>query len=179
MCSLTHNGKNLFKPVQSKKVGTYKSFFYHIKWDELINFPIAVAVLPLESILALTLYGVQNQSASGSPDSNKQRKAPESLGRVSMPLFDFRRVLARGSRLLCLWASTHGAATAGGSTGSRKRLPTERIVLQVDFPNSPVDVLYVGPKEAPSPEPQALEELGLDLQRKLEKICSRASNFGY
>lgn len=35
MCSLTHNGKNLFKPVQSKRVGTYKSFFYHVKWDEL------------------------------------------------------------------------------------------------------------------------------------------------
>ncbi|KAF4798413.1 phosphatidylinositol 4-phosphate 3-kinase C2 domain-containing subunit alpha isoform X4 [Turdus rufiventris] len=35
ICSLTHNGKDLFKPVQSKKVGTYKSFFYLIKWDEL------------------------------------------------------------------------------------------------------------------------------------------------
>lgn len=35
MCSLTHNDKNLFKPIQSKKVGTYKNFFYHIKWDEL------------------------------------------------------------------------------------------------------------------------------------------------
>uniref|UniRef100_A0A3Q0TAK2 Phosphatidylinositol 4-phosphate 3-kinase C2 domain-containing subunit alpha n=1 Tax=Amphilophus citrinellus TaxID=61819 RepID=A0A3Q0TAK2_AMPCI len=119
MCSLTHNGKNLFKPVQSKRVGTYKSFFYHIKWDELINFPIAVAVLPLESILSLTLFGVLNQNASGSPDSNKQRKAPELLGKVSMPLFDFR-----------------------------------------------------------SPEPHALEELDPDLRRKLEKICSRASNFG-
>uniref|UniRef100_A0AAQ5YPW3 Phosphatidylinositol-4-phosphate 3-kinase n=1 Tax=Amphiprion ocellaris TaxID=80972 RepID=A0AAQ5YPW3_AMPOC len=93
MCSLTHNGKNLFKPVQSKRVGTYKSFFYHIKWDELINFPIAVAVLPLESILSLTLFGVLNQNASGSPDSNKQRKAPELLGKVSMPLFDFRRCI--------------------------------------------------------------------------------------
>uniref|UniRef100_A0A3B5B323 Phosphatidylinositol-4-phosphate 3-kinase catalytic subunit type 2 alpha n=1 Tax=Stegastes partitus TaxID=144197 RepID=A0A3B5B323_9TELE len=92
MCSLTHNGKNLFKPVQSKRVGTYKSFFYHIKWDELINFPIAVAVLPLESILSLTLFGVLNQNASSSPDSNKQRKAPELLGKVSMPLFDFRRL---------------------------------------------------------------------------------------
>uniref|UniRef100_A0A3B4FX27 Phosphatidylinositol-4-phosphate 3-kinase catalytic subunit type 2 alpha n=1 Tax=Pundamilia nyererei TaxID=303518 RepID=A0A3B4FX27_9CICH len=81
VCSLTHNGKNLFKPVQSKRVGTYKSFFYHIKWDELINFPIAVAVLPLESILSLALFGVLNQNASGSPDSNKQRKAPELLGK--------------------------------------------------------------------------------------------------
>lgn len=41
------------------------------------------------------------------------------------------RVLARGSRLLCLWTSAHGAAAAAGSTGSRKRVPTERIVLQV------------------------------------------------
>ncbi|KAK2842648.1 hypothetical protein Q5P01_012848 [Channa striata] len=178
MCSLTHNGKNLFKPVQSKRVGTYKSFFYHIKWDELINFPIAVAVLPLESILTLSLFGVLNQNASSSPDSNKQRKAPELLGKVSMPLFDFRRVLARGSRLLCLWTSAHGAATAASSTVSRKRLPTERIVLQVDFPKSPVDILYVGPKDAPSPEPHTMEELDPDLRRKLDKICSRASNFG-
>ncbi|XP_054476233.1 phosphatidylinositol 4-phosphate 3-kinase C2 domain-containing subunit alpha isoform X2 [Anoplopoma fimbria] len=178
MCSLTHNGKNLFKPVQSKRVGTYKSFFYHIKWDELINFPIAVAVLPLESILSLTLFGVLNQNASGSPDSNKQRKAPELLGKVSMPLFDFRRVLAKGSRLLCLWTSAQGAAAAAGAAGSRKRLPTERIVLQVDFPNSPLDVLYVGPKEEPSPDLSTLEELDPDLRRKLEKICSRASNFG-
>uniref|UniRef100_A0A673A8A4 Phosphatidylinositol-4-phosphate 3-kinase, catalytic subunit type 2 alpha n=1 Tax=Sphaeramia orbicularis TaxID=375764 RepID=A0A673A8A4_9TELE len=118
MCSLTHNGKNLFKPVQSKRVSTYKSFFYHIKWDELINFPIAVAVLPLESVLSLTLFGVLNQNAGGSPDSNKQRKGPELLGKVSMPLFDFRRVLVSGSRLLCLWMSAQGAAAASGSTGN-------------------------------------------------------------
>ncbi|XP_054097428.1 phosphatidylinositol 4-phosphate 3-kinase C2 domain-containing subunit alpha isoform X2 [Callithrix jacchus] len=35
ICSLSHNGKDLFKPIQSKKVGTYKNFFYLIKWDEL------------------------------------------------------------------------------------------------------------------------------------------------
>ncbi|RXN36829.1 phosphatidylinositol 4-phosphate 3-kinase C2 domain-containing subunit alpha-like protein [Labeo rohita] len=91
MCALTHNNRNLFKPVQSKKVGTYKSFFYHIKWDELINFPISVSLLPLEAMLSLSLYGVLNQNANNSPDSNKQRKGPELLGKVSMPLFDFRR----------------------------------------------------------------------------------------
>uniref|UniRef100_A0A7N8Y748 Phosphatidylinositol 4-phosphate 3-kinase C2 domain-containing subunit alpha n=1 Tax=Mastacembelus armatus TaxID=205130 RepID=A0A7N8Y748_9TELE len=152
MCSLTHNGKNLFKPVQSKRVGTYKSFFYHIKWDELINFPIAIAVLPLESILSLTLFGVLNQSASGSPDSNKQRKAPEMLGKVSMGIWYYYRGINWSHIYLCC--------------------------CQVDFPNSAVDVLYVGPKEAPSPEPSTLEELDPDLRRKLEKICSRASNFG-
>uniref|UniRef100_A0A8C7IGF1 Phosphatidylinositol 4-phosphate 3-kinase C2 domain-containing subunit alpha n=1 Tax=Oncorhynchus kisutch TaxID=8019 RepID=A0A8C7IGF1_ONCKI len=84
MCALTHNGKNLFKPIQSKKVGTYKSFFYHIKWDEMINFPMAVSLLPLESMLTLSLFGVLNQNASGSPDSNKQRKGPEVLVCVSV-----------------------------------------------------------------------------------------------
>uniref|UniRef100_A0A8C9T4C5 Phosphatidylinositol-4-phosphate 3-kinase catalytic subunit type 2 alpha n=1 Tax=Scleropages formosus TaxID=113540 RepID=A0A8C9T4C5_SCLFO len=91
MCALIHNGRNLFKPVQSKKVGTYKSFFYHIKWDELIHFPISVALLPLESMLSLALYGIPNQNVSSSPDSNKQRKGPELLGKVAMPLFDFKR----------------------------------------------------------------------------------------
>ncbi|PWA24473.1 hypothetical protein CCH79_00011798 [Gambusia affinis] len=177
MCSLTHNGKNLFKPVHSKRVGTYKSFFYHIKWDELIIFPIAVAVLPLESTLSLSLFGVLNQNASGSPDSNKQRKAPEFLGKLMLTSV-FNRVLARDTRFLCLWTSAQGAAGAAGAAGSRKRVPAERIILQVDFPKSGVDVLYVGPKEDSSPEPHTLEELDPDLRRKLEKICSRASNFG-
>lgn len=48
-------------------------------------------MLPLESTLSLTVFGVLNQNAGGSPDSNKQRKGPEQLGKVSMPLFDFRR----------------------------------------------------------------------------------------
>ncbi|XP_015239976.1 PREDICTED: phosphatidylinositol 4-phosphate 3-kinase C2 domain-containing subunit alpha [Cyprinodon variegatus] len=130
MCSLTHNGKNLFKPVHSRRVGTYKSFFYHIKWDELIIFPIAVAVLPLESTLTLSLFGVLNQNASGSPDSNKQRKAPEFLGKVSMPLFDFRGVLARGTTFLCLWTSAQGAVGAAGAASGRKKVPAERIILQ-------------------------------------------------
>lgn len=67
------------------------SCLYTVPVSARISFPIAVAVLPLESVLTLTLFGVLNQNASGSPDSNKQRKAPELLGKVSMPLFDFRR----------------------------------------------------------------------------------------
>ena len=43
----------------------------------------------------------------------------------------FCRVLAKGSRLLCLWTSAQGAAAAAGSTGNRKRVSAERIVLQV------------------------------------------------
>uniref|UniRef100_A0A4W4FJ69 Phosphatidylinositol-4-phosphate 3-kinase n=1 Tax=Electrophorus electricus TaxID=8005 RepID=A0A4W4FJ69_ELEEL len=135
MCSLMHNGRNLFKPIQSKKVGTYKSFFYHIKWDELINFPISVALLPLETMLTLSLYGILNQNANNSPDTNRQRKGPELLGKVTMPLFDFRG-------LECCWVPK--------SVGGKKKSQTERIILQVDFPSPAVDVLYVGPQEASS-----------------------------
>lgn len=56
-----------------------------------INFPIAVALLPLETILSLSLYGILNQNSSSTPDSNKQHKGPELLSKVTMPLFDFRR----------------------------------------------------------------------------------------
>uniref|UniRef100_A0A672UJM1 Phosphatidylinositol-4-phosphate 3-kinase catalytic subunit type 2 alpha n=1 Tax=Strigops habroptila TaxID=2489341 RepID=A0A672UJM1_STRHB len=105
ICSLTHNGKDLFKPVQSKKVGTYKNFFYLIKWDELIIFPIQIAQLPLESVLCLTLFGILNQSSGSSPDSNKQRKGPEILGQVSLPLFDFRRLSKEDKEFL--WEKRH------------------------------------------------------------------------
>lgn len=56
-----------------------------------ITFPILVGLLPLETILSLSLYGVLNQNSNNSSDSNKQQKGPELLGKVSMPLFDFRR----------------------------------------------------------------------------------------
>ncbi|CDQ67185.1 unnamed protein product [Oncorhynchus mykiss] len=50
--------------------------------------------------------------------------------------------------------------------------------LQVDFPSPAVDVLYVGPQERPSPDPNTLEELDPDLRRQVDKLCSRASTFG-
>uniref|UniRef100_A0A8C2HA98 Phosphatidylinositol 4-phosphate 3-kinase C2 domain-containing subunit alpha n=1 Tax=Cyprinus carpio TaxID=7962 RepID=A0A8C2HA98_CYPCA len=175
MCALTHNNRNLFKPVQSKKVGTYKSFFYHIKWDELINFPISVALLPLEAMLSLSLYGVLNQNANNSPDSNKQRKGPELLGKVSMPLFDFRRVLSRGSKLLSLWTSPQ--VLQPGAAGKGKN-PSERIILQVDFPSPAVDVLYAGPQENGCPDPQSLDPLDPGDRSEIEKLCAQASTFG-
>ncbi|XP_015193707.2 phosphatidylinositol 4-phosphate 3-kinase C2 domain-containing subunit alpha [Lepisosteus oculatus] len=175
LCSLTHNGRNLFKPVQSKKVGTYRNFFYNIKWEELIQFPISVALLPLESMLSLSLYGILNQNASNSPDSNKQRKGPELLGKVTMPLFDFRGVLASGTKLLSLWTST---VVAPAATGNRKGNAIDRTVLQVDFPSPAVDILYVGPQPPSRPDPQALETLDPEVTARLEKLCSKASTFG-
>uniref|UniRef100_A0AAY5EI93 Phosphatidylinositol-4-phosphate 3-kinase n=1 Tax=Electrophorus electricus TaxID=8005 RepID=A0AAY5EI93_ELEEL len=127
MCSLMHNGRNLFKPIQSKKVGTYKSFFYHIKWDELINFPISVALLPLETMLTLSLYGILNQNANNSPDTNRQRKGPELLGKVTMPLFDFRRCNLLSESAPAVWPCGARARRLHVRRGSHSLRPSLRL----------------------------------------------------
>ncbi|KAF3829952.1 hypothetical protein GH733_001377 [Mirounga leonina] len=177
ICSLSHNGKDLFKPIQSKKVGTYKNFFYLIKWDELIIFPIQISQLPLESLLHLTLFGILNQSSGSSPDSNKQRKGPEALGKVSLPLFDFKRFLTCGTKLLYLWTSSHTNPVPG--TVPRKGYVMERIVLQVDFPSPTFDVIYTTPQVDRSIIQQHnLETLGNDTKGKLLDILHRDSSLG-
>uniref|UniRef100_A0A8D2L6F9 Phosphatidylinositol-4-phosphate 3-kinase catalytic subunit type 2 alpha n=1 Tax=Varanus komodoensis TaxID=61221 RepID=A0A8D2L6F9_VARKO len=155
VCSLTHNGKDLFKPVQSKKVGTYKNFFYLIKWDELIIFPIQISQLPLESILCLTLFGILNQNGS-SPDSNKQRKGPEMLGQVSLPLFDFKRVLSTVKTILICFSS-----------------------FQVDFPSLPFDIVYKIPQGAESSTCHSIETLGKNSRERLLSILSKEGTLEY
>lgn len=177
MCSLSHNGKDLFKPIQSKKVGTYKNFFYLIKWDELIIFPIQISQLPLESLLHLTLFGILNQSSGSSPDSNKQRKGPEALGKVSLPLFDFKRFLTCGTKLLYLWTSSHTNPIPG--TIPKKGYVMERIVLQVDFPSPTFDIIYTTPQvDGSSIQHHNFETLEKDIKGKLLDILSRESSFG-
>ncbi|XP_068256185.1 phosphatidylinositol 4-phosphate 3-kinase C2 domain-containing subunit alpha isoform X3 [Nyctibius grandis] len=175
ICSLTHNGKDLFKPVQSKKVGTYKNFFYLIKWDELIIFPIQISQLPLESLLCLTLFGILNQSSGSSPDSNKQRKGPETLGQVSLPLFDFRRLLTCGTKLLQLWTSSQPHHASG--TASKKG-NMERIVLQIDFPSHAFDIEYKIPQAAKTTVHHSIETLEKPLRERLLAILSKDNTIG-
>uniref|UniRef100_A0A8C4V8E8 Phosphatidylinositol 4-phosphate 3-kinase C2 domain-containing subunit alpha n=1 Tax=Falco tinnunculus TaxID=100819 RepID=A0A8C4V8E8_FALTI len=174
ICSLTHNGKDLFKPIQSKKVGTYKNFFYLIKWDELIIFPIQIAQLPLESVLCLTLFGILNQSSGSSPDSNKQRKGPEILGQVSLPLFDFR-LLTCGTKLLQLWTSSHLRLVSGMAS---KKGNTERIVLQIDFPSHAFDIEYKIPQAAKTTVHHTIETLEKPLRERLLTILSKDNTIG-
>ncbi|XP_062973286.1 phosphatidylinositol 4-phosphate 3-kinase C2 domain-containing subunit alpha [Elgaria multicarinata webbii] len=174
VCSLTHNGRDLFKPVQSKKVGTYKNFFFLIKWDELIIFPIQISQLPLESILCLTLFGILNQNG-GSPDSNKQRRGPEMLGQVSLPLFDFRRMLTCGTKLLHLW--TPSTNIVPGVSHKKGNL-MERIVLQVDFPSLLFDIIYKIPQAANSSTCHSTETLEKNSRERLLSILSKDSTLG-
>ncbi|XP_039389574.1 phosphatidylinositol 4-phosphate 3-kinase C2 domain-containing subunit alpha [Mauremys reevesii] len=176
VCSLTHNGKDLFKPVQSKKVGTYKNFFYLIKWDELIIFPIQISQLPLESVLCLTLFGILNQNSGSSPDSNKQRKGPEMLGQVSLPLFDFRRLLTCGTKLLHLWTSSHVTPTSG--TVHKRGNLMEKIVLQVDFPSLAFDTVYKIPQAANGLVHHSIETLEKNVKERLLAILAKDGTLG-
>ncbi|XP_068117176.1 phosphatidylinositol 4-phosphate 3-kinase C2 domain-containing subunit alpha [Hyperolius riggenbachi] len=176
MCSLLYNGKDLFKPVQSKKVGTYKSFFYLVKWDELIIFPIQIAQLPLESILQLRLYGILNPNFGGSPDTNKQRKGPEMLGQVSLPLFSFKRTLTCGTKLLHLWTSFLSGAGPGAST--RRSTGMQKLVIQVDFPSPAFDIVYKVPEASGSCVPQSIDTLDKDVKNRLLVLLSKETPTG-
>ncbi|XP_069479873.1 phosphatidylinositol 4-phosphate 3-kinase C2 domain-containing subunit alpha [Ambystoma mexicanum] len=176
MCSLIHNGKDLFKPIQSKKVGTYKSFFYLIKWDELIIFPVQISQLPLESILRFTLYGILNPNSSGSPDSNKQRRGPEILGQVSLPLFDYRRCLTHGTKLLNLWTTFPGTAALAGA--AKRANTVEKVVLQVNFPFPTFDIAYKAPQPGNLSTRHDLETLDKNVKSRLLAILSKDSTLG-
>ncbi|KAM4617398.1 phosphatidylinositol 4-phosphate 3-kinase C2 domain-containing subunit alpha [Discoglossus pictus] len=176
VCSLIHNGKDMFKPVQSKKVGTYKSFFYLVKWDELIIFPIQISQLPLESILQLKLYGILNPNSGGSPDCNKQRKGPELLGQVSFPLFSFKRLLTSGTKLLNLWMSFHTNSAPG--TVNRKNNQMQKMILQVDFPSPAFDIEYRSPQPSNSCVWQSIETLEKDTKTRLIALLAKDSTFG-
>ncbi|KAM3919087.1 phosphatidylinositol 4-phosphate 3-kinase C2 domain-containing subunit alpha [Leptodactylus fuscus] len=177
ICSLLYNGRDLFKPVQSKKVGTYKSFFYLVKWDELMIFPIQMAQLPLESVLQLKMYGILNPNSGGSPDSNKLRKGPEMLGQASVPLFNFKRMLTSGTKLLNLWTSFLSTTTPMASLG-RKPLQMQKLVLQVDFPSPSFDIVYKAPDPTGNAIPLSMETLEKDAKSRLLSLINRESPSG-
>uniref|UniRef100_A0A8C5QNM3 Phosphatidylinositol 4-phosphate 3-kinase C2 domain-containing subunit alpha n=1 Tax=Leptobrachium leishanense TaxID=445787 RepID=A0A8C5QNM3_9ANUR len=176
VCSLVHNGKDTFKPIQSKKVGTYKSFFYLVKWDELIIFPIQISQMPLESILQLRLYGILNPNSGGSPDSNKQRKLPELLGQVSVPLFSFKRLLTRGTKLLNLWTS-FPTSSAPGTIGRKSHL-MQKIVLQVDFPLHTFDIVYCAPKSSTASGRHNMDGLDGEAKSRLLALLTKDATLG-
>ncbi|KAM4018291.1 LOW QUALITY PROTEIN: phosphatidylinositol 4-phosphate 3-kinase C2 domain-containing subunit alpha [Anomaloglossus baeobatrachus] len=177
VCSLLYNGRDVLKPVHSKKVGTYKSFFYLVKWDELIIFPVTMAQLPLESVLQLKMFGILNPNSGGSPDTNKQRKGPELLGQASLPLFNFKRTLTTGTKLLTLWTSFLVGPSTTASLG-KKATQMQKLVLQVDFPSPAFDIVYQPPDPTGSCAPMSMDALEKDSKSRLLALLTRESSAG-
>ncbi|XP_077902533.1 phosphatidylinositol 4-phosphate 3-kinase C2 domain-containing subunit alpha isoform X3 [Ictidomys tridecemlineatus] len=175
-----HNSRSIKEAWTTTEQLQFTIFAAHgisSNWVSKIIFPIQISQLPLESVLHLTLFGILNQSSGSSPDSNKQRKGPEALGRVSLPLFDFKRFLTCGTKLLYLWTSSSTNCIPG--TVPKKGYLMERIVLQVDFPCSTFDIIYTTPQVDRSITQQHnLETLENDIKGKLLNILHRDSSLG-
>ncbi|KAG8589413.1 hypothetical protein GDO81_006382 [Engystomops pustulosus] len=148
-CSLSHGGKELCSPLQTRKIHVYKYLFHLIVWDQMICFPVQINHLPRETLLTITLYAVPVPPPGSSADTNKQRRNPQPLGWVTTPLFNFRQLLTCGRRLLGLWPTTKHGSTSFSTPNVNQ---PDSTILQIDFPTSAFDVKFTKPEsEAFSP----------------------------
>ncbi|XP_028303551.1 LOW QUALITY PROTEIN: phosphatidylinositol 4-phosphate 3-kinase C2 domain-containing subunit beta [Gouania willdenowi] len=146
-CSLTHGGAELCAPQHTNKQGVSKYLFHLVLWDHRVCFPVQVNQLPRESQLNVTLHATPVPPPGGVEDKPRQRRGVETLGWVSMPLFNFRHSLTCGRKLLGLWSSTD-ARTENSQTGSSNFSQPDSVVLQVDFPTSSFQVQFDTPSPA-------------------------------
>uniref|UniRef100_A0A8C5V5C6 Phosphatidylinositol-4-phosphate 3-kinase catalytic subunit type 2 beta n=1 Tax=Microcebus murinus TaxID=30608 RepID=A0A8C5V5C6_MICMU len=126
-CSLSHGGKELCSPLQTRRAHFSKFLFHLIIWDQQICFPAQVNRLPRETLLCATLYALPVPPPGSSSEANKQRRVPEALGWVTTPLFNFRQELWGGREKL--------------GTRMCRLLP----VLTIDFPTSAFDIKFTSP----------------------------------
>ncbi|XP_058525032.1 phosphatidylinositol 4-phosphate 3-kinase C2 domain-containing subunit beta isoform X2 [Ochotona princeps] len=172
-CSLSHGGKELCSPLQTRRVHFSKYLFHLIVWDQQICFPVQVNRLPRETLLCATLYALPIPPPGSSSEANKQRRVPEALGWVTTPLFNFRQVLTCGRKLLGLWPATQENPSARWSAPNFHQ--PDSVILQIDFPTSAFDVKFASPpgdKFSPRYEFGSLQE---DDQRKLQDIMQKES----
>uniref|UniRef100_A0A2I3HM54 Phosphatidylinositol-4-phosphate 3-kinase catalytic subunit type 2 beta n=1 Tax=Nomascus leucogenys TaxID=61853 RepID=A0A2I3HM54_NOMLE len=172
-CSLSHGGKELCSPLQTRRAHFSKYLFHLIIWDQQICFPVQVNRLPRETLLCATLYALPIPPPGSSSEANKQRRVPEALGWVTTPLFNFRQVLTCGRKLLGLWPATQENPSARWSAPNFHQ--PDSVILQIDFPTSAFDIKFTSPpgdKFSPRYEFGSLRE---EDQRKLKDIMQKES----
>ncbi|PNJ04212.1 PIK3C2B isoform 1 [Pongo abelii] len=172
-CSLSHGGKELCSPLQTRRAHFSKYLFHLIIWDQQICFPVQVNRLPRETLLCATLYALPIPPPGSSSEANKQRRVPEALGWVTTPLFNFRQVLTSGRKLLGLWPATQENPSARWSAPNFHQ--PDSVILQIDFPTSAFDIKFTSPpgdKFSPRYEFGSLRE---EDQRKLKDIMQKES----
>ncbi|XP_005375370.1 PREDICTED: phosphatidylinositol 4-phosphate 3-kinase C2 domain-containing subunit beta [Chinchilla lanigera] len=170
-CSLSHGGKELCSPLQTRRAHFSKYLFHLIIWDQQICFPVQVNRLPRETLLCATLYALPVPPPGSSSEANKQRRVPEALGWVTTPLFNFRQVLTCGRKLLGLWPATQENPSTRWSAPNFHQ--PDSVILQIDFPTSASDIKFISPpgdKFSPRYEFGSLRE---EDQRKLKDIMQK------
>uniref|UniRef100_A0A4W5PNN2 Phosphatidylinositol-4-phosphate 3-kinase catalytic subunit type 2 beta n=1 Tax=Hucho hucho TaxID=62062 RepID=A0A4W5PNN2_9TELE len=94
-----------------------------------VCFPVQINQLPRETQLTVTLYASALPPPGGAEEKgSKQRRSIDSLGWVTMPLFNFRHILTCGRKLLGLWPSTPGSNARSSSPNFSQ---PDSVILQV------------------------------------------------
>lgn len=174
-CSLTHGGVELCAPQHTSKQSVSKYLFHLVVWDQRVCFPVQINQLPRESQLTVTLYATPLPPPGGAEEKSKQKRSIESLGWVTMPLFNFRHVLTCGRKLLGLWPSTPGSGNARSSTPNFSQ--PDSVILQVDFPTSSFEVCFSTPAPAEFSPQYEFSRLDQVSQRQLHDVLHKKSLF--
>ncbi|XP_063153608.1 phosphatidylinositol 4-phosphate 3-kinase C2 domain-containing subunit beta isoform X2 [Candoia aspera] len=172
-CSLSHGGKELCTPLQTRKAHVYKYLFHLIIWDQQICFPVQMNHLPRETLLTATLYAIPVPPPGSSSEASKQRRIPEALGWVTTPLFNFRQVLTCGRKLLGLWPATQGPSSARSSAPNFNQ--PDSVILQIDFPSSSFEIKFTSPPAAEFSPKYNFSSLFEGDQRKLKEVMQKES----
>ncbi|KAM8867663.1 phosphatidylinositol 4-phosphate 3-kinase C2 domain-containing subunit beta isoform 1-T1 [Synchiropus picturatus] len=175
-CSLTHGGVELCAPQHTSKQLVSKYLFHLVVWDQRVSFPVQIDQLPRETQLTVTLYASSLLPPAGPEDKGKQRRSVETLGWVTLPLFNFRHVLTCGRRLLGLWPSGSGASGNARSSSPNFSQP-DSVILQVDFPTSSFQVVFNTPPAADFCPQYDFARLDTVTQTQLDKVLTHKSLF--
>uniref|UniRef100_A0A8C8M6W2 Phosphatidylinositol-4-phosphate 3-kinase n=1 Tax=Oncorhynchus tshawytscha TaxID=74940 RepID=A0A8C8M6W2_ONCTS len=174
-CSLTHGGAELCAPQHTSKQQVSKYLFHLVVWDQRVCFPVQINQLPRETQLTVTLYASALPPPGGAEEKgSKQRRSIDSLGWVTMPLFNFRHILTCGRKLLGLWPSTPGSNTRSSSPNFSQ---PDSVILQVDFPTSSFEVRFSTPPPAEFSPQYDFSRLDQHSQRQLQDVLHKKSLF--
>ncbi|XP_060701313.1 phosphatidylinositol 4-phosphate 3-kinase C2 domain-containing subunit beta [Hemiscyllium ocellatum] len=174
-CGLSHGGKELCGQLQTKKAHVYKYLFHLLIWDQNICFPININQLPQETLLTLTLYAFPVPPPGTSSEGNKQRRTAETMGWVTMPLFNFRHVLSCGRKLLGLWPSCQ--RTILTTLTACNFIQPDSVILQIDFPSSAFDVKFITPPPAEFSPKYDFSSLDDTSRKRLKEVMQKKSLF--
>ncbi|KAM6980094.1 phosphatidylinositol 4-phosphate 3-kinase C2 domain-containing subunit beta [Aplochiton taeniatus] len=174
-CSLTHGGVELCAPQHTSKQSVSKYLFHLVVWDQRVCFPVQINQLPRESQLTVTLYASPLPPPGGAEEKGRQRRSMETLGWVTMPLFNFRHILTCGRKLLGLWPSTPGSGNARSSLPNFSQ--PDSVILQVDFPTSSFEVRFSTPAPADFCPQYDFSRLDTVSQIQLQDVLHKKSLF--
>ncbi|XP_067863751.1 phosphatidylinositol 4-phosphate 3-kinase C2 domain-containing subunit beta [Heptranchias perlo] len=174
-CGLSHGGKELCGQLQTKKAHVYKYLFHLLIWDQNICFPININQLPRETLLTLTLYAFPIPPPGSSSEASKQRRTAETVGWVTMPLFNFRHVLSCGRKLLGLWPSCQ--RTILTTLSACNSIQPDSVILQIDFPTSAFEVKFLTPPPAEFSPKYDFSSLDDESRKHLKEVMQKKSLF--